>query len=183
MPSIRRVLVAIKNTSSSRPPAVIKAAQLARGLGARLELFHAIDSPVHMDARSPTDRRVKLMKQRVEARYLGCLERIASGVRQRGLKVTTAVDWDYPSYEAVVRRAQRTHADLIVAERHGGRHVAAWLLHMADWELLRLSPVPVLIVKNARRYQRPWFLLPWIPLTCLRSRPNWTGKFCSLARP
>lgn len=155
MPSIRRVLVAIKNTSSSNPPTVIKAAQLARGLGARLELFHAIDSPVHLDTRSPTDRRVKLMKQRVEARYLRSLERIASGVRQRDLKVTTAVDWDYPSYEAVVRRAQRTHADLIVAERHRGRHVAPWLLHMADWELLRLSPVPVLIVKSARRYQHP----------------------------
>ena len=155
MPSIRRVLVAIKNTSSSKPPAVIKAAQLARGLGARLELFHAIDSPIHMDTRSPTDRRVKLMKQRVEAQYLRSLERIATSVRQCGLKITTAVDWDYPSYEAIVRRARRTHADLIVAERHGGRHVVTWLLHMADWELLRLSPVPVLIVKNARRYQRP----------------------------
>ena len=182
MPSIRRVLVAIKNTSSNRPPAVIKAAQLARGLGARLELFHAIDSPVHMDARSPTDRRVKLMKQQVEARYLGCLERIASGVRQRGLKVTTAVDWDYPSYEAVVRRAQRTHADLIVAERHGGRHVAAWLLHMADWELLRLSPVPVLIVKNARRYQRPVVLAAVDPTHVFAKPAKLDGEILQLGK-
>jgi universal stress protein E len=160
MPYIRRILVAIKDTGSRKQsPAVIKAAQLASGLGARLELFHAIDSPVYIDSRRPTSARVKLMRQRVEARYVRHLERIADRIRQRGLKVTTAVDWDFPSYEAVVRHARRTHAELIIVERHGGgRHFAPWLLHMADWELLRLSPVPVLIVKNPRPYDRPTIL-------------------------
>ena len=158
MPSIRRILVAIKNTDSRTSPAAVKAAQLARGLGARLELFHAIETPVYLDVVMPRRGQLKQIRKQIQGQHLRRLQRFADEIRQRGLKVTTAVDWDYPSYEAVVRRARRTHADLIIAERHGGRHFAPSLLHMADWELLRLSPVPVLIVKSPRRYHRPAIL-------------------------
>jgi universal stress protein E len=68
------------------------------------------------------------------------------------------VEWDYPVYEAIVRRATRTGADLIIAERHAGRHIAPGLLKLADWELLRLSPIPVLLVKRAQPYHRPTVL-------------------------
>jgi universal stress protein E len=44
---------------------------------------------------------------------------------------------------------------LIVAECHAGRRLAPWLLHITDWELLRTSPVPVLLVKNAKPYRNP----------------------------
>ena len=69
--------------------------------------------------------------------------------------MTTACDWDYPAFEAVVRRALRSKSDLIVAERHAKRHLAPWLLRFNDWELLRRSPVPVLLVKSGRRWERP----------------------------
>jgi universal stress protein E len=69
--------------------------------------------------------------------------------------VRSTAEWDYPVYEAIVRRAAVTRADLIVAERHATRHVAPWLLRFTDWELLRLSPVPVLLVKSPRAYRRP----------------------------
>jgi universal stress protein E len=55
----------------------------------------------------------------------------------------------------VVRAARRVGADLIVAERHAGRHIAAGLLHLTDWELLRLAPLPVLLVKRSGLYRRP----------------------------
>lgn len=67
----------------------------------------------------------------------------------------STAEWDYPVYEAIVRRAAANRADLIVAERHATRHVAPWLLRFTDWELLRLSPVPVLLVKSPRAYSRP----------------------------
>jgi universal stress protein E len=51
--------------------------------------------------------------------------------------------------------ARATKADLIVADQHVGRHKAAGLLHLIDWELLRLSPVPVLLVKTSGTYRRP----------------------------
>jgi len=42
-----------------------------------------------------------------------------------------------------VRHASKIEADLIVADQHPGRHTAAGLLHLTDWELLRLSPVRI----------------------------------------
>ena len=66
-----------------------------------------------------------------------------------------AAEWDFPAYEAVVRRADRVKADLIVAERHAGRHFAPWHLHLNDWELLRSSRVPVLLVKSSGAYRHP----------------------------
>jgi len=57
-----------------------------------------------------------------------------------------------------VRRASRFKADLIVAERHVGRHFLPSLLRLTDWELLRLSPIPVLLVKRSEPYHRPTVL-------------------------
>jgi universal stress protein E len=79
-------------------------------------------------------------------------------VRKHGIDVDVAADWDFPPYEAIIRKAQRIAADLLVVENHhgaDGRHPARWLLSYTDWELLRLCPIPVLLVKNRRLYHRP----------------------------
>jgi nucleotide-binding universal stress UspA family protein len=52
MQPIRRILVAVKNSQGNASPAVIKAAQLAQALGASVELFHAIVTPLYVDAYS-----------------------------------------------------------------------------------------------------------------------------------
>lgn len=156
MPSIRRILVAVKNPRQKNCPATAKAAVLARALGARLELFHAISEPVAFDAFSA--EAMEKHQQTQHARHLTRLEAIATGLRKSGIKVSTAVEWDHPPHEALVRHARRVRADLIVAQRHAGEHVARWLLRYTDWELLRQSPVPVLLVKKPRPWQRPAIL-------------------------
>jgi len=154
MPAIRRILVAIKDPQARSLPAVAKAAQLARAFGAEMELFHAIDAPLYVGV-SGFSGDAKQLETYWRNQFLRQLDRAAARISGADLKVATAVEWDYPGYEAVIRRARQIRADLIVAERHAGRHVVPWLLHMADWELLRLSPVPVLVVKSRRPYRRP----------------------------
>lgn len=156
MQPIRRILVAIKDTRRSSAPELAKAAALARGLGAELELFHAIVSPLAFDVF--TGEGMKKRQDAESARQLQRLERMAAPLRRRGIKTGTAVEWDYPSYEALVRRARRTRADLIVAGRHDTRHVARWLLRYTDWELLRQSPVPLLLVKKPQPWRAPVIL-------------------------
>lgn len=155
MPAIRRILVAVKDPAARRQPAVQKAAQLAAGLGAQLELFHAICEPLFVDAALMTGKPLKKIEDEWQERHVERLERLAARLRADGIKVTTACEWDHPAFEAVVRRAQHARADLIVAERHATRHVAPWLLRFNDWELLRRSPVPVLLVKSGRPWQSP----------------------------
>jgi universal stress protein E len=155
MSVIRRILVAVKQPQSRSLPAVAKAAQLARATGSEIELFHAISAPMHRDALRYLGRDPATTELQTRERCLADLERIAGRLRRHGIRVTPWVEWDFPVYEAVVRRAGRSKADLIVAERHAGKHVAPRLLHLTDWELLRHSPVPVLLVKSPRLYRRP----------------------------
>ena len=50
MQPIRRILVAVKNSEGNASPAVLKAGQLALALGADVELFHAIVTPLYIDS-------------------------------------------------------------------------------------------------------------------------------------
>jgi len=153
--TIRRILVAVKDPSARSLPAVAKSAQLARALGAELALFHGLSAPVSADAFLYCDGGLAKYQGETRARYLEQLERIAVSLREGGLKVKVSVDWDFPTYESIIRQAQRCKADLIVAECHAGRRLTPWLMHLTDWELIRTSPVPVLLVKNARAWRQP----------------------------
>ncbi len=159
MSAIRRILAAVKDPEARRLPAVRKAARLAAALDAELVLFHAIAEPLYVGGidgdLSPLYDSPPEIERRIHEAQRERLERIARRLRRTGLKVAVSVAWDYPAYEAIVREAAHLGAGLIVAERHPGRHLAAGLLHLNDWELLRRSPMPVLLVKHARPYRRP----------------------------
>ncbi|HWG77739.1 MAG TPA: universal stress protein [Steroidobacteraceae bacterium] len=170
MRSIRRILIAIKDPQARSPLALNKGAQLARSLGARLELFHALTWPIY----ARTDEESDQIRARDEALALRRLQRLADRLtgrrKDRPLRVSVAVCWDHPAYEAIIRRANAIRADLIMAERHHAKHFAPLLLHFNDWELLRRSPVPVLLVKRGGHYERPVVLAAVDP-THSRDKP------------
>jgi universal stress protein E len=153
--NIRRILVAVKDADAKTLPAVDKAVQLARAFGADLELFHGITERLSADAAYLRTGGLVGAERALRTRYRNKLEALAQRLRESGLKVNATTEWDFPVYEAIVRQARRVKADLIVAECHAGRRLAPWLLHITDWELLRTSPVPVLLVKNAKAYRHP----------------------------
>lgn len=155
MKTLRRILVAIKTPGARAQPALRKAAQLALGSGARLELFHAIATPLYQDAYALQGQSLQQTQREWRERELTRLEKLAAPLRREGLNVVVGSDWDFPAYEAVVRAAQRGGADLIVAERHATRHILPSVLRFNDWELLRRSPVPVLLVKRGGLWRRP----------------------------
>ncbi|MEO8307780.1 MAG: universal stress protein [Pseudomonadota bacterium] len=158
MPETKLILVAIKSPTQRSQPALRKAARLAQATGARLELFHAITSPLYVDAFALEGLSIAEVQKQGKQRTLKALEKHAQRLRDQGLTVAATCDWDFPAYEAVVRRATRSGAGLIVAERHAARHVLPWLLRFNDWELLRRSPVPVLLIKRAQPWTRPVIL-------------------------
>jgi universal stress protein E len=157
MQPIRRILVAVKDPGARVVPAVNKAAQIAKGLNSRLTLFHDIATPLYAEALRGRDVDLKAWQREVQTSRREQLEKLAARVRKHGIDVDVAADWDFPPYEAIIRKAQRISADLLVVENHHGtgRHPARWLLAYTDWELLRLCPIPVLLVKNRRLYHRP----------------------------
>ncbi len=175
MRPISRILVPVRNFSARSSPHISKAAQLAKVFGARLELFHDIADPIIVDdaLRRPgfTFRRLK-----ADLRHMAIegLERLAEPLRAGGVDVSTEAAWDYPPYEAILRHASSMGADLIVAPRRA-RHRLPALLGYTDWELLRLSPVPVLLVKTTTPYRRPSILAAIDP-THAHAKPSGLDK-------
>ncbi|MBW4050802.1 MAG: universal stress protein [Proteobacteria bacterium] len=155
MSTIRRILVAVKDPWARSLPAVEKAAQLARSLGARVQLFHALSEPLYIDASEASGVALPALEHTAHERAASRLEVLAQRLQKSGIRTESAAQWDYPPHEAVVRAARRFRADLIVAARHPGAHHLTWLLRFTDFELLRLAPVPVLLVKTRGKYDRP----------------------------
>lgn len=158
MLSIHRILVAVKDPSARALPAIAKATQLAGALDADLELFHAIDSPGCLEMTGAGEECALQAERDERAIHIQRLERVAARVRLHAKHVSAAVERDYPPSAAIIRRAEATGADLIVAECHAGSHMAAGLRRLSDWELVRSSPVPVLLVRLPRPYHHPTIL-------------------------
>ena len=157
MKPIRRILVAIKDPEARAFPALDKAIQLAKSLHASLELYHAIATPVYVDF-EVTQHSLREIEDARLASYRRRLEVLAARAREQQVKVSVSVGWDFPSHEAIVRQASASRADLIVAECHQGRRLTPWLMHLTDWELIRTSAVPVLLVRSKQLYDHPLIL-------------------------
>ncbi len=158
MKPIHRILCAIKDPDAARHTGIVKVIRLAEALGASVELFHALSRPVSLEVNPSPGHTLDDIRRNALEHGRQALERFETIARRRGVRLTSSVAWDYPPHEAVVRRAAQMGADLIVAERHKGSRTRSWLLHLTDWELLRLSPRPVLLLRNGTAYRRPVIL-------------------------
>lgn len=154
----RRILVAIRDESRAPRSALRKAAILARASGARVELYHAINAPQAIDALRRGlirgDESREIVEREVE-RAEKKLSRFAALKDFKGLKVTCRASWDYPSHEAIIREAMASGADLIIASVQPRTTGGRLLLANNDWELIRHSPCPVLLVKSNRVWRKP----------------------------
>jgi len=175
MNAIRRILVAVKTPLGKTLPSVTKAAQLARAFDAELFLFTSIAPPRYLEGEvSYLSYGLAELERGTREACLNTLEVVARRLRRKRLKVSVSAEFDYPVYDAIIREARRVKADLIVAEqRHG--HLAASLLHLTDWELLRLSPAPVLLVKQPRAYRRP-IVLAAVDPNHAYAKPIWLDR-------
>ncbi len=158
---MRRILVAIRDVSHAPKNELRKAAALARAAHASIELFHAVEAP-DPGASWPESLTAAVMQQQrlaIAAKRQHRLEQFARDPSLRGLTVTCTVSWDHPPHEAIIRRAHAGRADLVIAATHHHGLRARLLLRNTDWELIRYCPVPLLLVKSRRPYQRPVVLV------------------------
>lgn len=84
MKPIRRILVCVKDPAHGMTPAAGKAAQLARALGAELELFHAITTPIYMDNYTYSDWSLSEAKRDLLNRRTEQLQYLANGLQGEG---------------------------------------------------------------------------------------------------
>lgn len=159
---LRKILVAVANPSARSNKAVSRAAGLAHKTGASVELFNSIPTP--QIALGYAAAAVAEGVRAVAAQNRADLELIANRLRREELLVETAVQTGYPVHEAILRQARLSQADLVLIEAHRHSRLARLLLSQTDFELIRRSPVPLLIVKGSKAWRSPRILAALDPL-------------------
>ncbi|MDY0066819.1 MAG: universal stress protein [Steroidobacteraceae bacterium] len=149
LPDVRTVLLALADPADHRQPVIERAAQVSAALGARIVLFHAAFDPFLTTGPLGGSKRMAQARGRHVAGQIESLEKLAASLRRRGLTVDVLVVWEEPAHEAIIRAAIREKAQLIVAGPHQKRGDRYTTLRLTDWELLRMSAAPLLLVRSA----------------------------------
>lgn len=152
MNAINNILVIVDPTTRKHP-GVDKAALLAQKLGARLELY-ICDTKASRQVRLAAQAG-KRADEPLLVNLKSLLEDLARPIRARGVDVTTEVECADPLHVALIDRARRTTADLVVKDTHHHSLLKRTLLTNTDWELIRACPVSLLLVKPY-----PWASVP-----------------------
>jgi universal stress protein E len=149
---IARILVVFDPSATRSQSAVDKATDLARSMGASIEMLiydvastrHDIAIPSHVRAAGPSN-----------AKQLNLLEAYAAPARAAGLDVTLRlVHGKRALPDALLDYIRDSNADLVVKDTRHHSLAKQPLLTNTDWHLSRGCPVPLLLTKN-RVWNRP----------------------------
>lgn len=144
-----RILVPIDGSATSRK-GLEEAASLARGLGGSLHILHVVDARLlisEVSAYFPPDQLLEDWRKVGNGLVAEALERAkALGVPADGV---VRCDPALRVCDLIVREAQNVGAELIVMGTHGRRGLRRVALGSDAELVLRESPVPVLLVRDA----------------------------------
>ncbi len=147
----RRILVCVDGSATSNK-ALVTATEMARESGgrARLRLIHVLDEMAYLTGFDPyggqSGELVKIMRKTGETVLADALAIAqAAGIETDTLLVDR---FGERLDESVCGEAMNWKADLIVVGTHGRRRVGRMFLGSGAEQIIRLAPVPVLVVRN-----------------------------------
>lgn len=147
----KRILVPVDGSPTSNA-GLREAIALARAQGAQLQLVHVVDQHslvmmggeaiVHMDEMMAGLTRAGQAVLRKAKALAG-----KSGVDASTVLLETLTG---PAADAIVRQAKKWRADLMVVGTHGRRGIRRLVMGSDAEQIVRSSPVPVLLVRAQR---------------------------------
>lgn len=163
MQDLDRVLCVVDPTTGVQP-AMHRAAWLAKQIGAELDLFICYYNEYLSGERFRDGPSLLKARDEVVERNRDYLEKLAEPLRSAGLSVHTTVVWDHPLYEGVVRHATASGAKLVFKDTHHHSALERALLTNTDWNLIRICPVPLWLVKARELHKTPVFIASIDPM-------------------
>jgi nucleotide-binding universal stress UspA family protein len=148
----RRILVPVDGSPTSNA-GLREAIDLAKGQDASLHLVHVLDyhylAMGGLEVGAYIDDLVASLTQ--SGRRI--LKRAEEVARKSGVKTSVALleSPAGPAADAIVRQAKKSKADLIVLGTHGRRGVRRMLMGSDAEQIVRNSPVPVMLVRSPGR--------------------------------
>ena len=157
MSKVTRILAVLDGTDEDAV-VVSKAVAIAHRHRAALELFlcEAQRAYALLHAYDQTDvsafRRKCIRESR---RYLESLRDVAVGA---DVEITVDAACESPLYEAIVRKAVRSRADLVIKSAVNPSPLTRSALDANDWQLMRACPVTLLLSRGKAWHRAPKFL-------------------------
>ena len=127
------------------------AVSLAQLSGAKVHLVHVLLEPVQaLDVAAALPYPDVEVRKEWEQSARVKLDREVKAAEKRGVTTTAEIRWGRPS-DTIVEIAARQKASLIVLGTHGRSALERFLLGSTAERVLRLSPLPVLTVREKRK--------------------------------
>ncbi|MBI5277168.1 MAG: universal stress protein [Burkholderiales bacterium] len=141
----KKILVAVDGSATSNK-ALVAALQLAREIQARVRITHLVDEIAFLSGVEYTGELMRLAKDR----GVRVLELALDIAKSSGVEADTALleDPGQRLGDAVAAEAARWGADLIVTGTHGRRGIGRVMLGSGADQVIRSSPVPVLVIRG-----------------------------------
>lgn len=131
--------------------ALAHAVSLAQLSGAKIHLVHILLEPVQaLDVAAALPYPDVEVRKEWEQAARVKLDREVKAAEKRGVTTTAEIRWGRPS-DTIVDTATRQKASLIVLGTHGRSAFEKFLLGSTAERVLRLSPVPVLTVREKKK--------------------------------
>ena len=163
MQNISKILAVIDPTVNEQP-GMHRAAWLAKGTGAELELLICYYNEYLSGDRLFDSPSLEKARKEVIDNHARHLEELAEPLREDGIVVTTTAIWDHPLYEGIVRRAVHSSADVVIKDTHHHSALSRALLTNTDWNLIRTCPAPLWLVKPNEFASKPVFVAAIDPM-------------------
>ena len=163
MRTISRILSVVDPTADDQP-ALRHAVWLAGHAGAELELLVCYYNEYLSGDRLFDSPSLEKAREEVISSQETHLEKLAEPIREKGIVVKTSAIWDHPLSEGIVRHAIRTDADIVFKDTHHHSVVSRALLTNTDWNLIRVCPIPLWLVKPQDMADTPVFVAAIDPM-------------------
>lgn len=148
MSAYKRILVPIDGSETSTK-ALVAALQMARDSGGQVRLIHSVDELAYVSGFEYSGNLVEIARDYATK----LLDDGLAVARSAGVEADTKLI-DFPGQrlgETVMDEAREWNADLIVVGTHGRRGIGRFLLGSGAEQILRMSPVPVLVIRGEDR--------------------------------
>ncbi len=146
----KRILVPIDGSPTSNL-GLNEAIKLAKDQGAKLRLFHSVDEYVAVSnpdgmGFSNTEGLIECLRQGGKK----IIEKAEALAKRNGLTPESVMRESFggPAATLIVQQAKKWKADLIVLGTHGRRGVRRLVMGSDAEQVLRTTPVPVLLVRS-----------------------------------
>lgn len=156
--SQQRILVVVDPTVSDEQTCVERAAWLAEKLDLGLELFICYYEPIIARGGAAHHHHLVDSKKFAVRMQREKLEKIAEGLREKGIDVIVSAVWDGQLGDGILRQVLRTNPRIVVKDTHYHNIAKRTIFSHTDWHLIRLCTVPLWLTKNHQWPDKPQIL-------------------------